>query len=49
MKRKLGTPDENSGHFHIGNNQPQMLTYYQIATVIPKMAFVRLSRQIDKM
>ena len=41
MRRKLGKSDENSGHFHFGNNHPQMLTYYQIAAVIPKMAYVR--------
>ncbi len=37
----MGKSYKNSGHFHFGNNHPQMLTYYQIAAVIPKMALVR--------
>ena len=44
MRRKLGKSDENSGHFHFGNNHSQMLTYYQIPTVISKMEFVRCNR-----
>ena len=28
-------------YFHFGNNHPEVLTYYQIAAVIPKMAYVR--------
>ena len=32
---------KKSSYFHFGNNHPEVLTYYQIAAVIPKMAYVR--------
>ena len=46
IMENLGKSYKNSGHFHFGNNHPQMLTYYQIAAVIPKMALVRHLQKI---
>ena len=41
MRGNLGKSYKNSGHFHFGNNHPQILTYYLIAAIIPKKAFVQ--------
>ena len=46
IRENLGKSYKNSGHFHFGNNHPQMLTYYQIPAVIPKMALVRHLQKI---